>query len=68
MAELGEEKKRLEEEAAILEQAATYMSLQTSSTTTEQATLIKRMQDESRVRRSRITNIVRLKTKELKMQ
>ena len=57
--ELQEEKRRLEEEATILEQAATYMTLQMAPQSTEDATLLRRMQEGSSERRANIHNIVR---------
>ena len=58
MAELQGGKQHLEEEAAILDQAVTFLSLQTTSTNSPN--LLSQMQDGARVRRTQIADLVRL--------
>ena len=58
MTSLEEEKKKNQEEANILEQAATYMSI-TSQVAPQDSALINSMREEAGRRRSRLMDIVR---------
>ena len=58
MKQLEEEKKKIEEEARILEQAATYMAISTSQEPPQDNALINTMREEATKRRSRLRDIV----------
>ena len=51
MKQLEEEKKKIEEEARILEQAATYMAISTSQEPPQENALINTMREEATKRR-----------------
>ena len=57
MRNLEEEKRKLDEETSILEQAATYMALHRSAKSDD--SLITKMREEAALCRSRLANIVR---------